>query len=51
MGAVLSGTVSTMSTPEKLAFDQRPEEMREEDLPGIFLETWESLDPSPIKNR
>lgn len=25
--------------------------MKEEDLPGIILETWGSLDPSPIKNR
>lgn len=36
---------------EKLTFEQRPEWMMEEDLPRIVLETWASLDPSPIKNR
>ena len=34
-----------------LAFEERPEEMREENVPGIVLETWASLDPFPLKNR
>lgn len=50
MGASLGGRVRE-GLSEKLAFEQRPEQMRERDLPGIVLETWTSLDPFSIKNR